>query len=405
MKIILHIDMNSYFATLEQQADPRLRGRPIVVSGKPHIRSVVAAASIEAKRYGIKSGMSTWEAKRLYPNVIFVPGDPDKYISATGKLLGIFEQFTPFVELFSIDEAFLDVTQTQHFFGGALKIAKRIKKQIHENLGEWVTCSIGISENKLLAKLASEMKKPDGLTILWRRDFPKIINQIKLTDFCGIGEKIALRLSKIDIKTVADLANAQELVLVCKFGVVGKTIYNMGQGIGSDVVTPHAEEPEEKSFSHSFTLPSDTSNPRIVYSTLLRLAEKVGRRMRKANFSGRTIFVGIRFNDFSFIGRQKKLGIYIDDGFLIYTHATSLLQQFHMGRPIRMIDVGMSDLIHNNFLSESFLPDEQRRKKIVLAMDRVNDMFGEFTVSRALLLQTKNMEKNVAGIRQRLRFF
>lgn len=397
--------MNSYFATIEQQANPALRGKPIVVSGKPHIRSVVAAASREAKKYGIKSGMSTWKAKRLCPRVIFIPGDPDKYISATGKLIRIFECFTPLVELFSIDEAFLDVTEICHLFGGPEEIAKKIKKAIYRELGEWVTCSIGISENKFLAKLASEMKKPDGLVILWHRDFPKIRNQIKLTDFCGIGERIDARLDTLGIKTVLDLSKTPESLLLKEFGVIGRTIYEMGQGVGSDVVIPYQEEPEEKSFSHSFTLPSDTFSPQVLYSTILRLAEKVGRRMRRANFSGRVVFVGVRLSDFSFIGKQQKLGEHINDGFLIYNYALSILRQFHINRPIRMIDVGMSDLIHTNFLPESFLPEEKRRKKLVLAMDRVNDMFGEFTISRAFLLTTKNMEKNVTGIRQRLRFF
>lgn len=397
--------MNSYFATIEQQANPILRGKPIIVSGKPHIRSVVAAASIEAKKYGISSGMPTWEAKKLCPWVIFVPGDPEKYISATERLVGIFEQFTPLVEIFSIDEAFLDVTATAHLFGGAVWVAKRIKKLIHEDLGEWVTCSIGISENKLLAKLASEMRKPDGLTILKKSDLPRFFDKIKLTDFCGIGERIAVRLTKLGIATVADLAKSDERVLENEFGHIGRTIYNMGQGTGDDVVIPHQEQPEEKSFSHSFTLPADTFDPHMIYSTLLRLTEKVGRRMRKANFSGRTIFAGIRFNDFSFMGKQKKLGAYINDGFLIYTHALCIWKQLHINRPIRMINVGVTDLIHENFLPESFLPEEKRRKKLVLTMDRVNDVFGEFTVSRASILSTKNMEKNVAGIRQRLRFF
>lgn len=397
--------MNSYFATIEQQANPKLRGKPIIVSGKPHIRSVVAAASIEAKRYGIKSGMSTWEAKRLCPWVIFIPGDPDKYISATGKLIRIFECFTPLVELFSIDEAFLDVTATAHLFGGAVWVAKRIKKLIHEDLGEWVTCSIGISENKFLAKLASEMKKPDGLVILWHRDFPKIRNQIKLTDFCGIGERINARLTTLGITTVADLACSDENTLEREFGIIGRTIYNMGQGIGSDVVVPHQEQPEEKSFSHSFTLPADTFDPQMIYPTLLRLTEKVGRRMRKANFSGRTIYLGVRFSDFSFFSKQKKLITFINDGLLIYNYALNLLRSFRINRPIRMINVGVSDLIHTNNLPESLLPEEQKREKVISTMDQVNDMFGELTVSRALLLQTKNMEKNVAGIRQRLRFF
>ena len=195
-RTILHIDMNSYFATVEQQANPLLRGKPIAVSGRPNIQSVVATASYEAKKYGVKSGMNTWEAKKLCPFLIFIPGDPNKYIDITGRLIKIFKSYTPLVEIFSIDEVFLDLS---HASSRAQEIALEIKVRIRREIGDKMTCSIGVASNKFLAKLASEKKKPDGLTIVTPETLDEILLSSKLDDFCGIGRRILARLSDIRI--------------------------------------------------------------------------------------------------------------------------------------------------------------------------------------------------------------
>jgi len=205
MRTIFHIDMDSYFATCEQQANPFLRGKPIAVSGHPSRRTVVAAASVEAKRFGVKSAMSIQEAKRLCPNLYFVLGDPEKYVHLTKKIINIFLSYTNLVEVVSIDEAFMDATDIQKRHGGAIKIAKEIKKRLKQEIGDWMQCSIGIAPNKTIAKLCSGLKKPNGLVVITEKEIPFLLKKIELTDLWGIGTKTKQRLALMNIHTTTDL--------------------------------------------------------------------------------------------------------------------------------------------------------------------------------------------------------
>jgi len=403
-RTILHVDMNSYFASCEQQADPYLRGKPIVVSGKPNTRSVIASASKEAKKLGIKSAMSTWEAKKICPSLIFVPGQPEKYIAITKKLFEIFQNYTPYVEFFSVDEAFLDVTATKFLFEGEIEIAKKIKKSILQEIGEYLTCSVGISFNKLLAKLGSDLKKPDGLFIINKNNLCSVLLSIKLTDFCGIGEKIEKKLNYLGIFTVSDLAKTSLSVLKQEFGIYGEKLKNMANGIDPSPIVPTFSTPPPKSYSHSFTMPSDTYDINIVKKVLFRLSEKVGRRMRMDNFGGRIVYVYLRFADFTGFSRQKKLSYFLIDGKDIYKEALSIIPS-RINKSIRMICVGISDLLLQNFLPLPLFPKENNNRKITSALDLINDRFGDFTIGRASYFDLMPWEKTTAGIRTRLKIF
>ncbi|MEM1684287.1 MAG: DNA polymerase IV, partial [Nanopusillaceae archaeon] len=208
--IVFHIDMDAYFASVEQQARPWLRGKPLVVSGRPDIHSVVAAASKEAKRFGIKAGMPTWEAKRLCPHVIFLPGDPDKYESVTRRFLAILVTYTPMVEVYSIDEVFLEATDVVRRYPDPVALAREIKARFREELGEWITCTIGIAPNKLLAKLATEQAKPDGIRWIKPEEVPAVLKATPVEAVCGIGPRIARRLSHMGVWTLADLQRIPE---------------------------------------------------------------------------------------------------------------------------------------------------------------------------------------------------
>lgn len=402
-RTILHVDMNSYFASCEQQADPSLRGKPIVVSGKPHIRSVVASASKEAKKLGVKSGMSTWEAKKVCPSLIFIPGDPEKYIAITNKLFTIFHSFTPYVEFFSVDEAFLDVTSTSPLFGGAISIANSIKKHIKEEIGEWLTCSIGISFNKFLAKLASDLKKPDGLVIIDHNNLFTVLYSVDLTDFCGIGERIERRLNNLGIFTVSALAGTPVEILTQKFGIYGETLHNMSLGIDHSPIVPTFATPPPKSYSHAFTLPFDTRDFFSVKKTLYRLSEKVGRRLRHDGFGAKIIHLYLRFSDFDGFSRQKKLGRFVFDGKEIYKEALGLFPS-SLSKAIRMIAVGVSDLSLQTLSPLPLFPEDRREQNLLKMMDLINDRFGEFTIGRASYLGLLPWEKTTAGIRTRMRF-
>jgi DNA polymerase IV len=284
-RVIMHIDMNSYFASVEQQVNPSLRGKPIAVGGPNEGRTVIAAASIEAKRFGVKSGMNIYQARKICPNLIFVQGNYSRYADFTNRIFYIFRRYTPILEIFSIDEAFLDVTTTLKTFENAIRASKEIKLAIRKEVGDWLSCSVGIAPNKLIAKLASDLKKPDGLVVVRKENIQKLLNYIELDELCGIGSKTKRNLLSMGIDTIGKLGKTPVEVLVRRFGKMGLVLHCMGKGEDESPVVPYYEIPEPKSMGHSYTLPEDTADKNIIWSTLLKLSEQVGRRLRAEHFT------------------------------------------------------------------------------------------------------------------------
>jgi DNA polymerase-4 len=394
--------MNSYFATVEQQSNPLLRGRPIVVGGSPSSRTVVAAASIEAKKFGIKSGMSLPQALKLCPNVILVEGDQDKYMYVTTKFLRIFRDYTPLMEIFSIDEAFLDVTETQERFHGAYRIALDIKRRLREEVGEWIQCSIGIGPSRLIAKLASELKKPDGLVVVEKKDVPLLLSRTKLTDLCGIGERLEKHLINAGIDTIDKLRMVPEEFLVAKFGVAGKILHKMSLGEDSAPLIPHYEAPPYKSMGHHYTLPRDVQHISEVRLVLLRLSEMVGRRLREENYAGKTITLGLRTSDFIFHQKQHTIPDYINDGFRIYREANSIMEMLVFSGGIRMVGVSVSNLV-KDYRQLSLFTGDNKNHLLLKALDAINDRYGEFTIGRASILRN-SLRKRVGGYAEAKQF-
>jgi len=395
-RIIMHVDMNSYFASVEQQANPLLRGKPVGVGGPNDGRTVMAAVSIEAKKFGCKSGMSVYEARKLCPGIIFVQGDFPKYAQATRKILEIFIRYTPLMEAFSIDEAFLDVTDTAGSYEGAISVARRIKKAIRREVGEWLTCSVGIAPNKLVAKLASDLKKPDGLIVVRKEQVRSLLRRVKLDDLCGIGSRTKKNLLSLGIDTTEKLGETPLPVLVRRFGKLGFVLSMMGRGEDCSPVVPYYLIPEPKSMGHSYTLPRDTADRDVIWSTLLRLSEQVGRRLRAEGFLGRTVSAGIRLPDFTSMWKQKALKTWIDDGYRIYQEARHIIEGFGYSGPVRLLGVSVSGLAKGYYQS-SFFPEDERREKLLDTLDALNDRFGEFTVARASLLFSR-IRKGVSGM-------
>ena len=401
-RTILHVDMNAYFASVEQAANPFLRGKPIAVGGGTGgKRTVVAACSYEAKARGVKNAMPAWEAKKICPDLIMVAGDMSKYIYTSSEIIKILKTFTPLVEVFSIDEAFMDVTETKDHFGGEIKIAKSIKRSVREKFH--LTCSIGIGPNKLLAKLAGELKKPDGLMRLGIDDLDSISN-IPVEKLCGVGRKLEEYLGQMGIKTFGDLHAYSREKLVKRFGAVwGEQLYAMGQGKDNSPVLPSSVEEVAKSMGHSYTLPHPTTDMDEVRGYLLRLSEQVGRRLRKDHYKGNVIHASLGFKDLTFWGKQKKIADYIDDGYEIYRLAEKLLTPIiplsisdgegeTRREGVRFVGVTVSGLIHH--LDQiSLLPQKKANKKALRAMDEINDRYGEFTVERAAIMKTAIHEK------------
>jgi DNA polymerase IV len=387
-RTILHVDMNSYFATVEQQANPLLRGKPIAVGGSPLTRTIVAAASIEAKKYGVKSGMSLYEALQLCPHLIIVEGDGEKYMYITQRFLKILENYTPILEFFSIDEAFLDITDTQDRFGGALMIAMEIKRRLREEMGEWLRCSIGIGPSKLIAKLASDLKKPDGLVIVRKEEIPALIEQMKLSDLCGIGGRMERRLINLGIDTLAKLRRAPVDFLTEHFGITGIVLHKMSLGEDNTPVLPYYRVPPVKSMGHHYTLAKDTFDMEVVAKVLFRLAEQVARRLRKDRYRGKTVTLTIRTHDLLFFSKQRTLKEYIDDGYRIFREAMEIMKTLSLYGPIRLVGVSVSNLAHD-YRQIPLFPGDRKNDLLIRTVDRINDRYGEFTVRRAIIMNTK----------------
>ena len=391
-RTIMHIDMNAFFASVEQQANPDLRGKAIAVIGS-HGRTVITTASYEARKFGVKTGMAKWEAVKACPQLIFVVGDNRKYTHTSSKIIEMMKDYTPLVEVFSIDEAWLDLTHSLKLFGSGERIAYLLKARIKQSFG--ITCSIGIAPNKLLAKLASDMKKPDGLTIIKPDEVARVLETIPANDLCGIGKKMERHLALLSIKTCGQLGRANEDMLTRKFGIMGKRYKEWGQGIDHSPVVHQEEEDEVKSVGHSMTLRRDVDTKEDILKYLLQLSEMVGRRARRYGVTGRTVTLYIRFADyFSSFNKQDTLSNYINQSDEIYKTAISILNTTTINQPVRLLGVKLSNLQYHNQQLPLF-PEEQRKAKMTQAMDAVNNKLGDFTVTYGSLLQTEEKGSHV----------
>ena len=383
-KIIMHIDMNAFFASVEQQINPSLRGKPVAVIGSNE-RTVVTTASYEARAYGVKTGMTKYEAKRLCPHIILVAGNTECYTDTCRRLVGIYQQYTPIVEVYSIDEAFLDVTGSIPLFGSAEAIAKKIKLDIRKRLGN-LTCSIGIAHNKLLAKLGSDMQKPDGLVIIKQENVDKLLEHLPVKELCGIGSKLESCLATIGIKTCSELGRAPIHLLRSQFGVIGERLKLMAQGIDDNPVIPMEQEPDVKSVSHSMTLDKDVSDTNTLERHILQLSEMVGRRMRCGSCAGRTIALTLRYPDFHTFTRQTTVGIYTNNSIDIYVIAKNILSGIRLRRPIRLIGISVSNLTKNLAQIPLFSTD-RNKEAATRTMDEINNRYGDFCITWGTLVE------------------
>jgi len=393
MRQILHIDMNSYFATVEQQANPKLRGKPIAVTGSTAKRTIIVAASIEAKLFGVKTATKIEDAMELCPQLILVNGEPRKYSWVTKKFIEIFEDYTDKVEIFSIDEAFLDVTETANIYGGAEAIAHTIKKRIRDEIGGYISCSIGIAKNKFLAKTGSNLQKPDGLTIITDENVNAILLGLPLQEFCGIGRRIFARLGSLGIENTQQLRDYPNVLLSKEFGIAsGEKLKRMAWGLDNSPVISWHDRADAKSYGHSRTLNKNVTDREEIKKHILLLSEKVAARMRKDGCMGREIGLWLRFGDFSGTGQRHRGGKWTHDGVEIYDAAVRVLDELSLRAPVRAIGVYVSQVQRESYTTASLLPEDAVSDKILSAMDMVNNRFGETVVTRARLAGTKIKE-------------
>ncbi len=393
-RVILHLDQNAFFASVEQQAKPELRGKPIAVVGAAH-RTVITTASYEARAFGVRTGMAIWEGKRACPDLIIVRGDNKKYTYTSARVVEMMREYTPLVEPFSIDEAFLDVTHSLKLFGSAENIAYQLKAKIKHSFG--ITCSIGIAPNKLLAKLASDMEKPDGLTVISPDQVKRVLEQMPVGELCGVGKKLQKQLLLYcNIRTCGELGRCDETVLVRRFGIIGSVLKRMGQGIDDSPVVPMEEEEQVKSVGHSMTLPRDIEDRGQILKRLLQLSEMVGRRARKYGLAGKTVSVYVRLGDFfSNLQKQSTLNRHINLSDEIYQAAVRLYDTLKVDQPVRLLGISLSNLREGEETQPSLFEENRKKEQLTKAMDAVNNRFGDMKVTFGSLLDAEEKGSHV----------
>ncbi len=374
-RIILCVDMDAFFASVEQRTRPYLKGKPIAVIGSAK-RTVITTASYEARAYGVKTGMNTYEGKEACPQLILVIGDNEKYAYTCRGLEKIYLGFTPDVEIYSIDEAFLDITSSHHLFGGTEAVGMAIKKAVKDKFG--INCTVGIGPNKLIAKLASDIQKPDGLKWIKPEDIKNTLEDLPVKELWGIGTKLSATLGTMGIRTCGELGRTPLSVLRNRFGIIGIRLKAMGLGLDDSPVTREEEEP--KSIGHSMTLPRDIWKRGEIDAYLLRLSEMVGRRARKYRLMGKVISLVIRYPDFETFSKQKTLTDFSNDTHVIYRNTADIINHLKLRDRIRLLGVSISTLIRDPSQIPLF-EESRRRGSLLQTMDRINDRYGDFTLT------------------------
>jgi len=380
----MHIDFNSYFASVEQQANPHLRGKAIAVAGKAGgdiNRSVVTTASREAKARGVKTAMATWQAKKICPELIIIPSDPQKYGDITARLLTVCRKYADDLEQFSTDEVFIDVTGGAGNYFGASMMALMIRRDLKTACGSVCTVSIGIAPNKLVAKLASESVKPNGLTVVRPSDVEDFVKSRPLADFCGIGPRMEKRLAEIGVTSVATLRTLPRAQLINLFKSYGTWLADAAHGLATDVLEDDDAAP--KSIGHSYTFPHDPHTIPEVKKNLLAMCDRVAWRLRGQHFVASRVSVYVRYGDFGSDGCAKLLNIPISDGLTISQNAWALLSpRLDLNRGVRLIGISVSDF-KTIKLPVSLFRKDRRMQRVVVALDRVQTKFGQDSWHRA----------------------
>jgi DNA polymerase-4 len=389
MRRIAHVDMDAFYASVEIRDDPSLAGRPVVVGGAADQRGVVAAASYEARRYGVRSAMPMAQALRRCPDLVRLPGDPARYAEVSRRVFETLETFSPTLETLSLDEAFLDVSGTERHFGPDRELGRRIKDAIREAVS--LTASVGIAPCKFAAKLASDHGKPDGLVAVSALELVSFLAPLPVERLWGVGLKTAPRLHALGLLTMGDLAARDPGWVREKLGDHGLHLQQLARGQDDRAVVP---DQAARSISSEMTFATDLHDRARLKALLADQAQRVGSRLRRAGLAGRTISVKLRDDTFDTRTRQRTLGAATDDGNVIYRAACALLEADPLARPLRLIGVGASGLVERAAGSLSLFDeataggdadatDDEGSAAFQDALDRVETRFGRGKLRRA----------------------
>ncbi|MHB8074429.1 DNA polymerase IV [Desulfosporosinus fructosivorans] len=385
LRKILHVDMDAFYASVEQRDDSSLIGKPVVVGGRLNSRGVVSAASYEARKFGIHSAMPMAEVYRRCPHAVCLPVNMLKYGEVSKQIREIFLTYTPMVEPLSLDEAFLDVTGSTSLFGPADEIALMIKERIQQELN--LTASVGLACNKFLAKLASDLQKPDGFVVVQPDRVQEFLDPLSVERIWGVGKKTAEQLHSLNIRTVRDLRKLEQGYLSQLLGTVGSQLYLLARGIDD---RPVESDRIVKSIGRETTFTTDIADRDLLETVLLKLSVDVGRRARKESLKAKTITLKVRYNDFRAVSRSHTLAQASNLDNVIYHEACNLLREVTLKQPLRLIGVTLSNLTDQEVNQLSLFSElSQDSEHLTKVMDSVKEKYGETSITRARLLKPK----------------
>nr|WP_156855981.1 DNA polymerase IV [Oceanobacillus sp. AG] len=379
-RVIFHIDMNSFYASVEMAFNPDLKGKPVAIAGKPEERKgIIVTSSYEARAKGVRTTMTVWQAKKLCPELIILKPNFERYRAASSEIFRMMSEITPLVQPVSIDEGYIDVTDVEGQ-GTPIEIARNLQKRILNELD--LPCSIGIAPNKFLAKMGSDLKKPLGITIIRKRELPETLWPLPIDEMYGVGEKTAEKLKAIKIHTIKDLAEADVYELRQLLGINGERLINRANGIDNREVDPDAIF-DFKSIGNSQTLPYDTTNLQEIHYLLDKLSEKVISRMKRKEVVGKSVQVMIRYHDRKTVTRSRKLDTYIDEKADLLPIAVELFEQHWNEQPIRLLGVTAQHLEDKRNVGEQLdlftYEDAVKKETLKQTVNQLADKFGEDT--------------------------
>ncbi len=388
---IIHLDMDAFYASVEILDNPALRGLPVVVGGDCN-RGVVCAASYEARKFGIHSALPMLTAKKLCPHGVFLPVRMARYQEISRRIMEIFLRFTPLVEPLSLDEAFLDVTASQRLMGRAEDIAIQIRTLVRDSTG--LTVSAGVGTSKLVAKIASDLNKPDGLTIVPPGQEEVFLAPLPIGRLWGVGKTTREALALIGVRTIGDLSRIPPAILTAKFGKAGLLMHESARGIDLRPVEPRQEA---KSIGHEETFAEDLRDKKMIEQELLALCLKVGKRTRDKGLAGRTVTIKVKYRDFAQVTRSLTLPEPVADDKSLYQTGRMLLAKTEITlRPIRLLGISLSNLIPAETSGQLSLFGQSRTRlkdcRLYKAIDTISDRYGSGSIVPAALVEKREEE-------------
>lgn len=389
-RAIALVDMNAFFAAIEQRDDPRLRGKPVAVTNGM-TGTCIITCSYEARAFGVKTGMHLKQGRRLCPELIRRPARPERYAKVSTAIMEALQTITPDVEVFSVDEAFLDVTACQSLWGSPPVIAQLIKRKVFEASG--LHCSLGMSGDKTTAKFAAKLQKPNGLTLISPWEAGERLKDVPVTELCGIKEGIGNFLARHGARTCGEVARLPISVLARRFGNPGRRIWYMCQGRDPEPVRSSVKPPQ--SLGHGKVVPPDTRDRRVLMVYLMHMAEKVAARLRRHRLKAQKYFVGLRARS-DWIGDKFRLATATDDSRPLYDLCRRVLDEHWRGEGIFQVHVLALDPRPAGFARDLFALESDKRIRLHQALDAINERFGEFALAPAPLLARSDMPNVIA---------